>query len=223
MYPERKLRRAYGLSVTYVCHSDSPHRKTIYERREPRMVLLVAAIALFLFSSLNMPGLLGYSSTLAETLLISLSFGALVLGTGFAYQYCGRKNIIKFKESHQSHKLIQVREDNVEDLQNTATSSIFSVAQARIFAFSVVKPRQFRQRVDESYELDQRTVRQRVSLEVQIPRSLLNVRDQSLLQEIIYFPVLMPNKSKFFDDFCVTDESGKSLSVLTYREDYAKP
>lgn len=122
-----------------------------------------------------------------------------------------------------AHEVRQPNVDNAKELQVTAADlHLADDVQAAVFALAVMKPRALRQRVVESYELGARVLHQRVSIEGTIPRYLLphtngtNAKVQ--VPEFIYFPVLLPSKGKFQDNFSLYDASGQAVLATSYRE-----
>ncbi|MGH3546865.1 MAG: hypothetical protein ACRDQU_01795 [Pseudonocardiaceae bacterium] len=112
----------------------------------------------------------------------------------------------------------QVPLDRAGQLQVYAGGkNAISVRQAKIFAMSLLKPAELKQRLVETYEPGRRTLFQHVSIEVQIP-SRLNKDDTSNPADPIYFPVLVPIKGKFQDNFSLFGADGTAIPVLSYRE-----
>ncbi|HEX5495912.1 MAG TPA: hypothetical protein VFX70_15190 [Mycobacteriales bacterium] len=94
-----------------------------------------------------------------------------------------------------------------------STKSI-GAAQAKLFLLGVLNPADIRQRIVETYEPDHRTLRQRVSIDAQIPRHFLG-RQQA---DVFYFPLLIPIKGNLLDNLDVYGADGASLPQLSYRE-----
>lgn len=122
---------------------------------------------------------------------------------------------------------LAVPENNVFGLKYRAGSSLFSDSPAaKIFALAVVKPTELRQRLVETYVPNRRTVCQRVSIDCQIPKSyMLAAEDKTrtsgkrlVAPPIVYFPLLIPGKGEFLDEFAAFNADGSALPVLSYRE-----
>ncbi|RLK55318.1 hypothetical protein [Actinokineospora cianjurensis] len=169
----------------------------------------------------DLPLLLGDTGALALDMWAGAQVVSFCLAlTGF-FTFVRHRHRLRFKSGHGSLNLRQVPLTAVDPLQEGATDTkLCTAVQALIFAQGVVQSRQLRQRLVETYVLDQRTVRQRVSIDVEVPRKLLQPRDNNGREhpQTIYFPVLIPRKSKFQDDFSVHGPDGEALHVLPYRQ-----
>ncbi|GAA4526421.1 hypothetical protein GCM10023192_08300 [Amycolatopsis samaneae] len=122
--------------------------------------------------------------------------------------------------------------------RDAGVDELINAMQAEVFAISVLRPSDVRERIVETYTPNGATVRQKVSIEVQLPLSTLCAgasRDQALRDggcsglspsrttlpaelEVVYFPILLAEKGKLQDNFDAYDADGKPLFVLSYRE-----
>ncbi|GAA3011701.1 hypothetical protein [Actinokineospora diospyrosa] len=182
------------------------------------------SLALAVFFALpavpDLPLLLGDLGDLGLGVWTGVQAVSFCLALGALFAYFRRRHQLRFKSGHGILTLRQVPPSAIAPLQEAAIDTkLCSAAQALIFAQGVVQSRQLRQRLVETYELDQRTVRQRVSIDVEVPRKLLP-REANGRKRLtsVYFPVLIPRKSKFQDDFSVYGADGEALHVLPYRQ-----
>jgi hypothetical protein len=124
----------------------------------------------------------------------------------------------RVKESHRHFKVHPVgREQGQELLQLAGRTKIITARQSLIFALSITAPAELRKRVVDNYRLDERTIRQRVTLEGQIPRRY-HQNHQDDEPKVVYLPALAPPKGKLLDDWRITDAGGTEIPGLTYRE-----
>ena len=117
-------------------------------------------------------------------------------------------------------ELVHLNELHARSLQARAGSSGIDATQAKLFAHAVTQPNSLRQRIVDTYTPGRRTIEQRVSIGVRIPRELLQNlgANRSITDVPIYFPVIVPVKGKLQDGFDLTGADGSSSSVLGYRE-----
>ena len=121
----------------------------------------------------------------------------------------------RVRESHRHFEVHAVEPDQGRELLELAgKSKVIDARQALIFALSITAPAELRKRVVDNYRLDERTIRQRVTLEGQIPGRY----HQNGEPKVVYLPALVPPKGKLLDDWRITDAGGTELPGLTYRE-----
>lgn len=151
------------------------------------------------------------NSVLLQLLLLSL---AITLVLPYSQIVHGR-NIQKVTQG-STFSLVPLA--RAKQLQDQARGHRFaSAVQAQLFALALLEPAEMRQRVVEKYDPDRRSVRQRVSIDFRIPERL--VKGSTLKNmDYIYFPILIPRKGKFQDDFLLRGADGSSIPVLVYRE-----
>lgn len=143
---------------------------------------------------------------------------ALILVWVFAYTV--RRLRRSSRKLHLSHvkramSLIQVDDQRIQTLRARAAFAGLDSFQAKIFAFSMLKPAELRQRVVERYSPGQRTLEQEVTVEAQVPGELFAKSPQP---SDIMFPVLIPPKGELHDNLDIFDAAGDRLSPLSYRE-----
>lgn len=197
----------------------------------PSPLRIVLAISFLLLAAVDLSAITGYETELARNIFViaRVLFASLALRE--IYRYFWLRNRMEFRASHDYSVLQQVPLSAIAPLQEQALDTkACSRAQAAIFALGVTQSRMLRQRVAETYNLNQRTVSQGVSIEVQVSKTLLlqtkefqpsqsssdDENDHPL--NLIYFPVLLPLKSKFQDSFRVVGPDGAGLHILPYRE-----
>jgi hypothetical protein len=100
----------------------------------------------------------------------------------------------------------------VDILKVRAASKVVDKLQAQVFALAITAPAEVRKRITEVYTIEERTVRQTVTIDAEIPRRYRSPGD------LIYFPVSIQPKGNLLDGWSVTDSSGDELPCLTYRE-----
>lgn len=192
--------------------------------REPRPGYLVAGILVLAAATFNWPVLLGQTGKMVDVGSVLVFVLLLSIGLPLVYKYFFAWNRRRFKASHHYNQLIQVPERAVVGLQRpSAKRPGVTALQSAVFTTSILKPRQLRQRVSETYDLGRRTLRQRVTIEANVPSNLLpsTTEHSSKIEELLpsaYFAVLVPKKSKFHDDFSLYRADGTSLTVMSYRE-----
>lgn len=216
-----KIRRAYSKYSIYECERQgdcSGPTLRRYEQRKARKRSLVAAALFFGASSVNLAIPLETTNEAAYAFLQALTFAFFLLSIHYCYKYYSRRNGELFRKSHYpSIETYELNEENYAYLQRQAMSPQFTTARAQIFTAAVLTPRQFRKRVNESYEVKQRTLHQTISIEARIPTSLLE-KSTSGDYLPIYFPVVLPNKGRLQDNFTLFSATGERLNCLAYRE-----
>ncbi|MDG4784539.1 hypothetical protein O7626_01080 [Micromonospora sp. WMMD1102] len=117
------------------------------------------------------PGLGLFADITCRTVAIAGIVALLVLHTRIRYYLPQMK-------SHRNTKVTELPDYQVNILQRSAgrrggmlNPEIAGAGQARAFTFSVIYPANVRQRITERYELSQRTLVQRVTIDVQLPES----------------------------------------------------
>ncbi|MBB5955303.1 hypothetical protein FHS29_001884 [Saccharothrix tamanrassetensis] len=112
----------------------------------------------------------------------------------------------------------QVEEDQVRKLLRKAGKADSPTAvQAKFFALVIASPAEVRKRIVERYRLDERTVRQTVTIEVQVP-SQFRASEKDAGEDFFYFPLFAPQKGKLLDNWQIYDGAGEELPSLNYRE-----
>ena len=182
---------------------------------------LTLGFALFALASVDYSAILfPLNSVLGVVLLVArllLVLAALRLAY-IAYRYKNRVNFYK-KNDHIS-SIQQVPVQAAENLQSVAgDSGLLTYFQAQVLAQALLKPRDFRLRVIETYDPDRRTLERTVRVEGQVPRSLMKgiTFDHEPAPRILY-PLMTPRKSKLVDHFIVKDASGCQISPISYRQ-----
>ncbi|MGW5704706.1 hypothetical protein [Amycolatopsis japonica] len=126
------------------------------------------------------------------------------------------------RQEHRHSHVQQVPLGAVRRLQlDAGVEGLVTGQQAEIFALSILRPVDVRQRVTETYTPNGSTVRQDVLIEVQLPLSILHRGlEADGLGKIgkIYFPILIAPKGTFQDNFEVFGADGVQVPRLTYRE-----
>ncbi|WP_327404335.1 hypothetical protein OG194_32500 [Streptomyces sp. NBC_01288] len=125
------------------------------------------------------------------------------------------KKTIVTRESYTS-----VPESRAKSLQRMAgTGRLLDPFQAKIFTLAVTQPIELRQRVDEVYVPQKRTLQRSVTVEFQIPSELLPTPgEDSAEEQRVFIPFVFARKGKYLDNLKVSDGTGKNLGVLSYRE-----
>ena len=118
-----------------------------------------------------------------------------------------------------------VPEREAYDLQRLAGRIRLSAKEARIFALAILEPAELRQRVAEHYIPAQRTLRQEVTIESQIPSGLLALKDDPPNplgadngRNTILLPVLVIPKGALNDNLEVYAADSTRIPLLSYRE-----
>jgi hypothetical protein len=139
----------------------------------------------------------------------------------------------KVEQSHHHSVLRQVSPNRAKQLQTEITANqLVTFAQADVFARVVVEASQIQKRITEQYEPGRRTLRQEVTIDIEIPQSALRRIETPEADadapgshgpesSTFYFPVVVPPKGVLFDDLKVYSASDGELPTLAYRE-YAK-
>ncbi|SER61984.1 hypothetical protein [Actinokineospora terrae] len=182
----------------------------------PALSSLAAVFGYAAAAAVDLPGIIGHESDASRNMLVAARVIFLFLALREVYAYYQRWHRLRFKAGHSSLSLRQIPIEAVDPLREKAADTrLCSNQQAILFSLGILHSRQLRQRLVETYQLDQRAVRQHVSIDIEVPRPLFAQRDR---EQTIYFPVLMPVKSKFQDDFSVHGPDGAALHVLPYRQ-----
>jgi hypothetical protein len=109
----------------------------------------------------------------------------------------------------------------------TKPLEVGSYLQSRVFAMGIVRPAYLVQRVTEEYEMRERTLAQRTSIEVQIPRRLIDNPAQSNDENsevtpaaigTVWYPARMTSKGTLHDNLTICDESNAGVHSLSYIE-----
>ena len=187
-------------------------------RREPGPSLALVSICLA-FATIGLDGLL--PTMISVSIRISLLLVAVAVIVFVVIPWHDRR----LRERPVGFVFHRVPAINASILKRQAgDSQIANLAQAKVFALALTRQAELRQRVVERYEPSQRTLRQRVTIDVQIPQQLLtrgengapNYRGPDL--STVYFPLLVPAKGKIHDSLEIYDGQNRLLSTLSYRE-----
>lgn len=204
-------------------------------------VLLILAIA-------------GTPTSLGPWVLWVTRFGAALVGGLILLLYTRRRYGKVMRESRRQTTIWHLPDYQVNILQRSAgrsggplTPELAGVAQAKAFTFSVIYPADVRQRITERYEPSQRTLKQRVTIDAQLPgwivRQLVTGerqdhateatrgvgneqgmtvgatrRSDAPAQPTVLFPVLIPRKGEMVDNLHVLAADESTLPVLSYRQ-----
>ncbi|MFJ9897509.1 hypothetical protein ACIQPR_29690 [Streptomyces sp. NPDC091280] len=167
----------------------------------------------------------GLGQSWDATVIRSSLAGAIFIGVCLAGQRYHVKKIKKTIVTRESYT--SVPEDRAKSLQRmAATGGLLDSFQATIFALAVTQPIELRQRVDEVYVPQKRTLQRSVTVEFQIPPELMPLPEQGSEQEKkdptkeqrVLIPFVFARKGKYLDNLKVTDGAGKNIGVLSYRE-----
>jgi hypothetical protein len=137
-----------------------------------------------------------------------------------------RQRIRDLIRKHKPRDIPAVPESHASTLQYYASQrrSQQDFLRARIFALGIVRPGQLIQRIVDEYEAGRRALTQRESIEVQIPRRLLQLRTKkgrpkaTKPPRTIWFPMLIDLKGTLHDNLDFQDEHGDGTHSLSYRE-----
>jgi hypothetical protein len=146
----------------------------------------------------------------------------LAVVAGIAY----RRRIRDLIRKHKPRDIPAVPESHAGTLQYYASKhrSPQDFVQARIFALGILRPEQLIQRIVDEYEAGRRSLTQRESIEVQIPRRLLEMPTKKGRRKVIappqtiWFPTLIDPKGTLHDNLDFQDEHGDGTHSLSYRE-----
>jgi hypothetical protein len=190
-------------------------------RRLPKRPSLVRGMSIISAASLLL--LIAGISELADVsrvTLILIRVLAFVAGCALLSAYAYSRYVRPVMSSRPSATLISLPPGQTHKIQTIAglTKSVTS-AQAKLFALVLVAPSRTRQRLSETYEPAQRTLRQTVTVE-------LNLRD-AWVREILrrtdgpptmLIPAIVPHKGALLDNFKIFREDGNAMSTLAYSE-----
>jgi hypothetical protein len=146
----------------------------------------------------------------------------LAVVAGIAY----RQRIQGLIRKHKPRDIPAVPESHASTLQYYASKrrSEQDFLRARIFALGILRPEQLIQRIVDEYEAGRRSLSQRESIEVQIPRRLLEMPTKKGRRKAIepprtiWFPMLIDPKGTLHDNLDFQDEHGDGTHSLSYRE-----
>jgi hypothetical protein len=143
-----------------------------------------------------------------------LLFVALILVVG----YTAIRHVLPLTRSTKKRIVIPLGPAQVQELQRMASSLRATSTQAKIFTAAILTPNSLRQRVTERCTPGQRTLKQSVTIEAQVPKSLFTDYTEHTTENPIYFPVAIPPKGDLHDSFVLKDASGDKVSVLAYSQ-----
>jgi hypothetical protein len=156
-----------------------------------------------------------------------------ILGILFLiHRYTQRNFKQKLELSHHDSDLSQVPPGRARQLQAEVTDGAqVSFAQADVFARVIVETSEIQKRIIEQYRPGRRTLRQEVTVDIDIPQSALRrietadsddngsgPASQNPESSTFYFPVVVPPKGVLFDDLKVYSANDGELPTLAYRE-----
>lgn len=126
-----------------------------------------------------------------------------------------RRSIRSLVRKHEPRDVPAVPESHANTLQHYAGQrrSDDDYLRARIFALSVVRPEQLIQRTVDQYEAGRRTLTKLETIEVQVPRRLVEQQVKT-----VWFPALIDPKGTLHDNLDFEDEHGDGTRSLSYRE-----
>lgn len=107
----------------------------------------------------------------------------------------------------------QFKPDWILDLQQHITKSHFDHDARAVISFIdlITQPAHPRSRVVEALGMDGRLITQRVSVEFVIPGGAID-------SNVLYLPISLPRKGELIDNFDLTDETGSTITNLSYDE-----
>lgn len=156
-------------------------------------------------------------------------FRSLVAVTGLAliWGYTYLRHVRPLRTSSIERDITKVLEPQVRELQRLAGANPPDLPQVRAFTTAILTPVTLRERLTERFIPGQRTLRQTVEIEVQIPQSTFrvineesrepeNVSAEYLADKALYFPVISPTKGDLLDSFRLADPNGDPIPVLSY-------
>src|SRR5437016_3620601 len=88
----------------------------------------------------------------------------------FIYQYTRAKHLIPVDASHRRRDIVPLNRPLAYELLREAGRDPVNRTQATLFSMAVRTPSMVRQRVTEEYVPGQSTLRQKVTVELQVPR-----------------------------------------------------
>lgn len=108
------------------------------------------------------------------------------------------------------------------ELQREAAQDPVSQRQATLFIMAIRTPAKIRQRIVEKYVPGQRTLSNKGSIEIQVPRIFLAGGHEhdpvGSLSETFPFPIFVSPKGLMYDNLEIFDCDGARLSTLSHRE-----
>ncbi|MGW5748260.1 hypothetical protein [Amycolatopsis sp. NPDC003861] len=179
------------------------------------LLLLWGAFGLTLSKALSGPVTAWTVFSMAVEKATLICAGVLLIGV-----FAKIDGTTKAQRGHAHRHVQQVSLGAVRKLQvDAAQDMMINALQAQFLALSVLRPADVRQRVTETYTPNGGTIKQAVTIEAQLPRPHF-MKDGRLPEDLrsVYFPVLIPRKGTFQDNFDVRGADGTSLRRLTYRE-----
>lgn len=136
------------------------------------------------------------------------------------------------KSSTIKRSVTRLGPSQAKQLQSMAGSTPVSLVQAKIFATAILTPSSIRQRVTEHYIPGQRTLRQSVRVEMQIPLNLFrkpaseatttaksrNAPPDYQTDIPLHLPVVIPSKGELHDSFVLENVDGSAVPTLSYTQ-----
>lgn len=181
---------------------------------KPLLLLLGAAGLVY---SLADPGhvLAGSAEAASRT-------GAFLLALAILVFYTYVQHVEPTERSHREMPVRPVPLSRAVELQRLASAEPrLTATEARVFAFAILRPSELWQRITESFETDQQTMRQRVTIQGYLPRRLRKrdaVERTPMPTESVLLPVLIPLKGELSDKLTLTAADGSALPALSYGE-----
>jgi hypothetical protein len=153
-----------------------------------------------------------------------LLYIATIFGMRTFMKKCSQSKF-KPKPPRSIHDINEVPEAEAYELQRLAGGMRLTAKQARIFALAILAPAELRQRVSEHYVPAERTLTQKVTVEVKIPSRLIELKpddgdnvESDDVDRTTLFPILLLPKGAFNDNLDVFGADNDRMSVLSYRE-----
>jgi hypothetical protein len=211
-------------------------------RRLRRLLILGTALFLITVLSVRLPVYLSWPNFLIRL--------GCALGAAFCAWLFAKERYINELDSSSFRRVLGrevslLPERSALSLQLRAGSvRPVEPLEAEIFALALINPAALRQRISERYEPERRTLRQRVTAEIQIPGELIAPResqdrpynssveaDEEVIKSDILrqrekftglgripFPVIIPPKGELNDDMVVLGTDGEHIPCFSYSE-----
>lgn len=127
------------------------------------------------------------------------------------------------RQPHYRSPLLQVPQVRARQLlQEAREATWISAGHAEVFTRAILHPSEFQPRIVEAYELDQRSMRRKVKVDIQIPHQLMQSvgrgSDSDGDDPTILYPIMVSSKGVLHDNLIIQGPDGSSLSTLSYRE-----
>lgn len=182
-------------------------------RTSIKLCLFIACVAIFLFDSSEW---LGRWS-------LAPRFAGLAFVFYVSQLQAARTSKTRIRQPYYRSPLLQVPQVRARQLlQESREATWISTGHAEVFTRAILYPSEFQPRIVEAYELDQRFMRRKVSVEIQIPDRLMQSADRGSDPDgdepTILYPIMVSSKGVLQDNFVIWGPDGSQLSTLSYRE-----